>query len=291
MLFAGETGVDVVGEAIPNWIMAVTGALTLAAAVAAALFARSAAKHAGNQVSEAVKQTAEAHRQVELAEKQDLFAQQSLNAQAIEASRQHAAATRVERRALEARLDERMPFVIARAGPAAYSLYFRTSENGEWSAVTEDKRYDFWILPTFMQVVRVRFENVSTMPARINVVHFSGGSFPELPAGEPVAIAPGGVVEFEWNRIITANALAADDFNPDSVDWLFDVRFWVQDLALLVRDEYSFSARLSHFFRAGAQIDVMPNIRFRNIAILKPDRQYKRLADEGVEATSPAPSE
>ena len=291
MLLAGGSGVDVAGEAVPNWIMAVTGFLTLCAAVAAAWFARRAAKHAGEQVAESAAQTAEAHRQVELSERQEAIAQRTLVAQADAARKQHEAALRVERRSLEARLDERIPFVIARAKPAMYSLYDRLSDNDEWSAVIDEQALELYILPSYMQMVSVQFENTSSMPARIDVVHAANGGFSQLPEGEPLVVAPGAVAKLQWERTITRETLAGNDFDTESEEWRFNVRFWVRDLALLVRDEYAFSAALPHFAPDGARMKIRPDIRplwpaGQTIASLLPDRHYERLdsTDDGANA-------
>lgn len=283
MLLAGGTTVDLIGEGVPNWVMAVTGVLTLAAAVAAALFARSAAKHAGEQVKEAAKQTAEAHRQVELAEKQEAIAQRTLRAQAQESWRQHEAAVRVETRALEARLDERMPFIIARAKLTFSNLFVRSSDRDEWIEVEATQRMHGNDAPAFKQQVSLRFENVSSMPARIDIVDAAHGELEGLPSGEPLVVAPGGSAQLRWIRVVDGRALVADDDVESPDVWLFNLRFWVRDLAMLVRDEYLFSASLRHFSRDGSALVASPLEPSawpagQSIASLLPDRTYERLS-------------
>lgn len=282
MLHAGGIGVDLVGEAIPSWIMAATGVATLLAAIAAALFARKAASHAGEQVKEAAAQTAEAHRQVELSVRQEAIAQRTLKAQIDESRRQHDAAIRVERRALEARLDERMPFIIARARLPFRNLQQRPYGNDGWLPVDEQLRVGSRNAPAFQQEVSVRLENVSVMPARIDIVDAAGGEFQGQPSGQPLVVGPGETADLRWQRQFSGTALASGDLRDQPDPQLFSVRFWVRDLAMLVRDEYVFSASLPHFKKDGSQLVIAPIPREfwpsgQSIAELLPERLYERL--------------
>lgn len=295
MWVARGSGVDLIGEGLPNWIMAITGVLTLGAAVAAALFARAAAKHAGAQVRESEKQTTEAHRQAELADVQASLARRTLRAQTLEAQRQNEAAHRAERRTLEARLDERMPFVIARAKLNYSNLFALSSGEDIWQTVTEQARIPPRSAPTFSQEVIVTFENVSAVPARIDIIDAAHGEFSGLPLGEPLVVSPGAEAQQIWTRTIAGNLLFSEGATEDPSIWLFNIRFWVRDLAMLARDEYAFNGSLRHFSIDGSQLIVDPNVRDswpagQNIAGLFPDRVYERLDAEGKFMTAPGDS-
>lgn len=262
--------------------MAVTGALTLVAAVAAALFARAAAKHAGEQVKEAAAQTAEAHRQVELSERQEALAQRTLLAQAETAQRQNEASLRVERRSLEARLDERIPFIIATARLLFHNLYSKLPEDERWRVVTDSEHFNRSEAPLFRQELALRFDNVSSMPALIDIVDPAHGEISGLPQGTPIIIGPNSTKTFQWNRLVPGSELANDEPAEQPAIWWFNLHFWVRDLAMLVRDDYRFSASLSHFETDGSQLRAapMPPDAWPNDGVsagLQPERHYERL--------------
>lgn len=244
----------------PNWIIAITGVLTFITAVVAATYAAKAARRGREQVVEARKQTEEAHAQAEAGKSQADLAEASLAQQTATASEQHQALLRSERRAVEARVDARMPTVIAEAHLPNNRLEVMGSDGGvdfEWRGYKAAMEYEAsGITPNFRQHVDITIRNVSTVVARVDVVHPAGGEIEEVPSGTSLVFAPGESLVLHWHRVISGQALQQDGATDDPRHWLFNLRLWVRDLGMEAHDVYLFNANLRYFRRNGSRLMV-----------------------------------
>ncbi|MCJ0700235.1 hypothetical protein FRIG_03650 [Frigoribacterium faeni] len=273
----------------PNWVIAVSGVLTLITAVVAAIYAAKAARRGREQVEEAGKQTSEAHAQAEAAKSQVRLAEASLAQQTETASTQHEALLRSERRAIEARVDARMPTVIAEAHLPDPRLEV-TGSNGpaelEWHGFKAEMEYlPSGITPSFRQRVDVAIRNVSTVVARIDVVDAVGGEIDGIPSGTSLVLGPGQEVMLHWARVVSGQALQQEGEVDNPRHWLFNVRLWVRDLGMDAYDVYLFNGNLRYFKRDGSRLIVSHRLEHEwpgnvNVATPVDGRVYDRLDAE-----------
>jgi len=282
--------IDIVGEAIPNWIVAVTSVFTLGAAIFAGVFARRAAHYTRVQA-------VASHEQVRLGEESLRIAQDEMRTaqEAAEAQRQDA--DRAYRNFAETRLDPLTPVILATAEPYDhYSNGFpdsklwlecRRSVNGSgswtpWEAVTET----FEEPPgppgglEFRTQLVVSFTNVSDQIARISLVNPGNGEIEEHRQGADIYIQPQEKKKVLWVKRWGLGMLATDEDVNNPANWLFNLEFWVRDLGMNVRDTYKFNGDLRLFERDGSRLVVRNEPPFpwdQDIATPMPGRTYERL--------------
>jgi hypothetical protein len=273
----------------PNWVIAVSGVLTLVTAVVASIYAAKAARRGREQVDEARKQTAEAHAQADAAESQVRLAEASLAQQAETALAQHEALLRSERRAIEARIDARMPTVIAEAhlpDPRLEVMGSSGPADFEWHGLKGEMEYSSSVItPAFRQRVDVAVRNVSTVVARIDVFDAAGGEIDGVPSGTSLVLGPGQELELHWSRVVSGQALQQEGAVDDPRHWLFNVRLWVRDLGMDAYDAYLFNGDLRYFKRDGSRLIVSHQLDHEwpgnvNVATPVDGRVYDRLDAE-----------
>jgi len=256
--------VDIGWVGIPNWVSASTAFLTLGAAVFAGIWARKAAHSTKAQADSAAEQSRIAAQQLEVALEDVEIAR-------AEAARQNRAAVETSRRVAEARLDERIPRVFARATPIA--LEVRLPGN-EWDRVTGIR--EIVTEPViFKMSVNIHFQNVSREVARIAIVQPDKG---EVQGGIEKFILPGESEAFVWHKTISAEGLKTDE-QIHEISYM-RLRFWVTDVGMDVRDEYVMTAELRHFARDGSRLLVSWQSEIpwsESVAVPISPRHYDRL--------------
>ncbi|WP_157780352.1 hypothetical protein [Leifsonia xyli] len=282
------SGIDTWGDAVPNWIAALSTFGALVAASAAGIYARRAA-HSAREQAVAVKE------QVRLQE----LALEDTKAQALaaraEAEEQGAAQRRAETRVAEARLDALAPSLFVRVAPGpgdGISPLWSAHERGEflveWRATFEENER-----PRFRTELRLTFRNVSRVPARIDITNFDGGTIDGLPQGTPLYVLPGrnNAKTLYWNRVVNAIGLSTDDQVGSPERAAFRLEFWVRDIGMNVRDTYRFSLGLPFFERDGSRLVADPSrAQWSEVAAVPVERVYERLtASEATETKSPQP--
>jgi hypothetical protein len=257
---------DVWAETIPNWVVAGTGVLTLAAAVFAARFAWNAANATRDQATTADDQLKLARRQAGAAE---------------------AEAQRINRQATESRLDTRAPTIIARASlPVEELLMAQAVPAQEFEPVSHRAFVtggsDDAII-TFRTRVRIVLENVSDKPARVEIRDLDGGSIVKGPPGNSYVLGPHEQKEVTWQRLLTSAELFADGGLEDPRRSFMRVTLWVWDMGSEVRDTHHFNADLRFYVRAASQLvasQQLENPWTEHVATLDPDRFYARLGTD-----------
>lgn len=290
---AGET-VFTLGEAIPNWISAVTSAGTLVAAVAAGIYAKRAADSTHAQATTAKAALEHAKADTKLAE---------------ESARIDREAARVAGRRLEeARLDAMLPVIFGTAeyrgsqgvgssasrfdsarmdGPAAIWKWETVHEGFEVSDSDSD-----YIPTAFRFAITLLFQNLSEHVAQIDIPERQGELWLDeviggrrWKDGEPLFVLPGETERLTWTQMLYSTNLRTDDDLGRPEHAFFLLKFWVRDIGLRVREEYSFNGDLRHFKRDGSRLVVNPDPAypwFRNVAVPRYRRVYEALdaADE-----------
>jgi hypothetical protein len=276
----------------PNWVIAVTGLLTFIVAVVAAVYAAKAARSGREQVDEARKQTMDAHVQAEAAQSQVRVAEASLAQQTETAAEQHDALLRSERRAIEARVDDRMPTVLAEAhlpDPRLEVMGSSGPADFEWHGLKGTLEYPSTeITPNFRQRVDISIRNVSAVAARVDVFDAAGGEIAGVPSGTSLVLGPGEDVVLHWNRTVSGQTLQQEGAVDDPRHWLFNVRLWVRDLGMDACDAYLFNGDLRYFKRDGTRLIVSHQLDYGwpgnvNVATPVDGRVYDRLDAEGQE--------
>lgn len=270
---------DIVGEAIPNWIMAGTSLFTLGAAVTAGIYAGKAAHwtekqaHASNAQVEIAKKALEIAR-AEAKDAQDAARRQELETQAA------------YRRYEESKLDSAMPVVLATVKRSGWFLETKEAwEDGQWTPnwetfsqtrfFEEDQNYRI----IFRIRLNVHLENTSQQIARVDIVDPAHGEV-TVRGGESIIVPPHQERVFTWTRTFTPLMLATDNDINDAKNWLFDLTLWVRDLGMNVRDTYKFNSDLRLFQRDGSRLIVRPTPEHdwnENVAQPLPERIYERL--------------
>lgn len=260
---------DVWAETIPNWVVAGTGVLTLAAAIFAAHFAWKAANATRDQATTGEDQLKLARQQADAAE---------------------AEAQRMNRQAAEARLDTRAPTIIARAFlPVEELLMAQAVPAQEFHPVSPESfaagGSDDAII-TFRTGVRIVLENVSDKPARVKISDLDGGSIVNGPPGNSYVLGPHEQEKVMWQRTVLSAELYADGGLEDPRRSFMRVALWVWDMGAEVRDTHHFDADLRFYARAEGRLLASPQLVTpwnEHVATLDPDRFYARLdADRGA---------
>jgi hypothetical protein len=288
--------VDLVGEGIPNWIVAVTSVLTLGAAVAAGIFAAKAAHYTKVQA-------AAAHEQVRIGDQTLEAALADATAAKEAAARQREEADRAYRSFAETRLDPLAPVIFAVAEPYAFFENGVARDSKVWLEVHRfagrtESGYDSWtswepVTETFEEPQReqrsdvefrtklvVTLTNVSSQIARIWVEDPGNGEFDQPEATRDFILLPGGSKAFVWTKRWGLGMLRTDEDIDDSKNWLFNVKFSAHDLGMNLRDTYMFNGDLRLFARDGSGLVVKNEPPFpwtKNVATPLPGRAYERL--------------
>lgn len=181
MLAAAST-VDVFWDGVPNWIVAVTGVLTLLAAATAAVFAGPAALWTKKQADSS-------RRQAEIADAHLVLAQTEARASAARLDEQREEARQTERGQTEMRLDAIAPIILATA--RRVNLLVQTSPAGDLNMVTHEMTVDDQEWSLFRTAATITFTNVSSKIARVDIVDPAQGEL-SIRSGEPIVLAPGG---------------------------------------------------------------------------------------------------
>lgn len=271
--------IDIAWEGVPNWISAVTSIMTLAAAVAAAIFAGRAAHWTKQQATAAAAQTTTADEQLQLARDGATKAQTQLEKQQYDA-------TRAERRQSEARLDVIAPVVLATARRQNLTGSF---DGGPFQLITHRREVDARTEALFRTSATITFQNLSGKIARVDITHPAHGEL-SIRSGESIILSPGERKQVEWQRTIARTALRSEEEIARPENWWMTVEIWVRDLGMNVRDTFRFGGDFRHFSLDGSRLVVDPELPFpweENVAEPTSPRVYERL-DAGLEGVSPA---
>jgi len=250
---------DFWGVVLPNWIAAVSTLGALIAVSIAGWYAAKAARWTSEQAKAADRQAATNEEALALARGQAEDARAATE-------RQRAERARVERNLEERRLDALAPNVLATARPertgprGEFGVEVRRGYRG-WSMLdkpVEFQREDSTVM--FRQSVVVTLENVSGVPARVDIVdpyrgilEFAGRP---LDGGSPVWVMPRTSVELVWRRVVSLSSLVDGEDVVDPFGHLFYVEFWARDVGMNVCNPYRFSGRVMDVQVDGTQVIV-----------------------------------
>jgi hypothetical protein len=279
---------DFWGEAVPNWIGAVVGVLTLGAAIAAGVFAARAAHWTKKQAESSEDQAETAAKALSVAEVDAAAAR-------VDAEFQRSEAARVSRRAEETRLDALVPSIFAGAelGSPAYNgptaIDFHRWVNGDytsWEPLKADVEIEQNDMVIFRMTVILTFENLSDVPARIDVVEPDNGDITDLASGTPLAsgmplfVPAKATRAVEWTRTVSSTALADEAAVARPENSLFRLSFWVRDIGMNVLDVYRFSGNMNHFSRNGTRLVASPEPSgpWPDAVAAPVERRYERLS-------------
>lgn len=283
------TGVDLIGEALPNWIIAVSSALTLIAAVGAGVYAARAAHWTKEQAKTGAEQVEISRRNLRLAEGEALTAQAEAERRAEESRRQLEEAAAARRREEERRLDALIPSIFASALPGVtvdsnrIGIYFRRGTDN-WEQLTEPLEFTSEDRDlAFLQVLYIRLRNLGSVPARIDFTDTYGGELTFngelIESGTPLYVLPDNVpIDVSWSRRVSAMAFAdtADHVRPEHV--LFRPEFLVRDVGMNVGDTYRMSGVVADVRRDGSRLIAHPSASgWSDRAAVPVERVYERL--------------
>lgn len=274
---------SLLGEAIPNWISALTALGTLIAAVGAGFFAGLAAHWTRKQAEASALQVKIDQQALGVALGEAADARLDAEWQRLESEKSH-------RRLEESRFDSLAPVVYAVARRRGLMWRSRSTfaQDGTvhgWEPVNEEFTQDEDERADFISHVGVSLNNPSQRIARIDFVDLAGGSMsiedgPDLARGEPIFLPPSATRKFSWRRVISSKLLLSDESIARPEVSRFDLTFTVSDLGLNVTDQYAFSASLAHFEWGLVQIHISPNPAQNwreNVAIPTTPRSYPRI--------------
>lgn len=290
--------VDLVGEGIPNWIMAVTSFFTLGAAIFAGVFARRAAHYTKEQA-------VASHEQVRIGDQALKIAQEDALAAQDASLRQLREAERAYRNFAESRLDALAPVILASAAPYdtatpqgyATKLWLEVHRLEEPNTAGGYDRWSSWEPVTnayyesgesgveFRTQLVMRFNNVSDKVARISVIDPGNGEVQDLRSGTDLVLMPRETKSIVWIKRWGLGMLATEVGLNDAKNWLFNLEFWVRDLGMNVRDTHKFNGDLRLFERDGSRLLVKDKPYFawaEDFATPLPGRVYERLAAEDL---------
>ena len=283
---------DFWGDVLPNWIAAVS---TLGALIAASIAGRYAAK-AAHWTSEQAKA---ADRQVATQEEALALARGQAEDARAATERQRAESARVERNLEERRLDALAPDVLATARPektgprGEFGVEVRRGYRG-WSLIdkpVEFQRDDDTVM--FRQSLVITLENVSGVPARVDIVDRYRGILEyagrPLEGGSPVWVMPRTSVELVWRREVSLSSLVDGEDVVDPFGHLFSVELWARDVGSNVRNPYRFWGRVMDVEVDGTRVIVgsVPPEGWRDRVAFPLPRVYERL--EAAEVAEEAP--
>lgn len=252
--------IDVVGEAIPNWIVACTSFFTLVAAIFAGVFAKKAAHWTEKQAHASNDQVQIARDALEVARAEAKAAQDATVRQAEEAQATY-------RRYEESKLDAIIPVILATVRRPSWLIETKPTEMYEsvgwtppWEWFTDKQHFDESQRNEnrFRIRLNVLIENVSPHTARVDITNYASGEVIGVPPGEPLIVAPGRERVITWIRDITADMWAAEDQMNDPEKGYFNLTLWVRDLGMNVRDTYKFNSDLRVFDRDGSGVVLRP---------------------------------
>jgi hypothetical protein len=283
----GMAGADFWGDAVPNWIGATVGICTLAAAVAAGLWARSAARSTKSQADTAAKALIHAKAEAVAAREDSTF--------------QRGEAVAASRRAEETRLDATFPSVVAYVtlgsgalnggSPIDFAFWgdsgFQALEplTGEVELKAEERA-------VFRTTLVMVFENLSDIPAQIDIVDPYGGEMPEFPPGKPLFLGARVKHAVLWERKTTSMSLSDDGAVDAEHVALFRLKFLVRDIGMRVQETFEFSGNMNHFRRDGSRLIASqdPSGEWPNPFAFPRKREYPGLQRAADEATGPVQS-
>lgn len=269
---------DISWEGIPNWIVAVTSVLTLLAAMTAGYFAGQAAKW--------TKQQAEASdEQVEISKAALTVAHEEARLAQEVAARQRKEADEAYRNFAESRLDRLAPTILATANMRRSGglRVYKTDDFSTWTFqrnVEETYTEEAQRKLQFRLRLVIHFQNVSDQIARISIVSAALGELEDHPPGREIIVPPHEKASYAWERVWTPEMLMTEEEIHDPDKWLFNFKFWVQDLGMNVRDTYLFNGDLRYFERDGSRLIVRAapeHYWTENVAVPLPERAYQRL--------------
>lgn len=248
-------------EQLPNW-------LTLAAAIAAGIFAQRAAHWTKEQAEASDEQVTIARE--ELTQAADQFDRQLTMARAElaitsgEAERQRKETEKANRRLEESRLDALAPAIYAvaslrearnetdiRSMWAKIEFRDQPEPDGVWLPVPIDQMpFDSdrqHVL--FRMTVDMTIKNVSDKVAVVALEKYHAHGEVDRTG---FAIAPGEAKDLMWKRTVTLDSLR----NGDEPDPMFDLDFYVWDISNTVQDTYRFWAGLMFSEVDGSRVKV-----------------------------------
>jgi hypothetical protein len=280
---------DVVGDALPNWIMAVATTATLVVAILAARYAKSASVSSRDAANSAREQSEIAREQLRHAlEANEVNANNA--SEQLQLARESAALNKTEaeqanRRLAESRLDVLAPSVVARARPLFDDVFvsIREQRGEDWTRISSELSLPGTITdpPVVFQILLgIEIENVSEAPARVDFVDPQGGTIREVRQGDPLIVSPKSTRYVTWERVTGLYSLITEEDIGDAARAFFNVKFWVRDLGMNVRDTYKFNGDLRLFKRDGSRLIVTaePAVPWaENVATPLPKRSYERL--------------
>ncbi|MBO3089714.1 hypothetical protein [Cellulomonas dongxiuzhuiae] len=235
---------------VTDWIDSITGVLTLAAAVAAGVYAKRAAHST-------MEQAAAAHDQVEIAAAAlEVAREDADNARSFAADERREAAL-AARRAAEDRIDALMPSVLIRATPGRpWFLQQRSERPGEsWVGVDDDRELTEADGSVEFQVtVDFHIENPSDHIALVTLGDFGFGEV-YLPNGQPILLRSREKVAFRWRATLSIGVFR----NSESWNTL-RATFVVRDLASSAHDVVEVVLDLGFFNDAGYRVFVAPKL-------------------------------
>lgn len=271
------------GVEFPNWIVAVATALTVIAAVAAALYAKSAARSQTEQVAAAKEQVEAANIAAQAARDQTELSRRQLVQVQDDAQRAREEARESHRQFVRSQLDQLAPVVYARATPHALrsvpATIFANLPHSIGSPVEQQLIIEDNYPPVvFITSVSVDFVNCSDVPARVDIIKHDGEI--SLRAGQELVVPPRETRRVEWNRRFSSAALVAQEDVDREDRSFFQFEYWVRDLTHNVRDAYRFNSDLRYFKRDGSRLVASPEPPFpwsEDIAGNHEERVYERL--------------
>ncbi|WP_169165478.1 hypothetical protein [Cellulomonas taurus] len=259
-----------------DWIVAVTGVLTLSAAVVAGFFAGRAAHWTKEQARSSADQVEIASKALDVA-KNDAEVARSL------ADDQRREAALAARRLAEDRVDSLMPTVLIRATPGTPAADFvqewhQIGSSHAWRTVVEELVLTDEDRDVVVRLnVTFHLENLSERIARVVLVDGGGGEA-DIDSSEGVLLRPGAQESFTWSKVISANALRTQEDVAQMA--IVRAKLWVRDLAMNAYDLVDLVLDLRVFTRDGSRLRVSPSAPAtwrQSVGTPMPERVYDRL--------------
>lgn len=264
------------GPTVTDWIDAGTGVFTLAAAVAAGFFARSAAHWTKEQAQSA-------QHQVDIANDALAVARSDADVARALADDQRREFEEAARRVAEDRVDAKMPTVLIWATPGSRTA--RLVQRGQygvgelhWEGVESDgelteaeRDVPFRLTTTF------HVENLSDQIARVALVDPSGGEH-DIPGYEGLLVRPHSRESFTWWKVVSAGSLRTEEEVHQQT--IARPKLWVRDLGYNAYDIVEVVLDLRVFARDGSRLRVSPGSALpwaESVGMPSPERVYDRL--------------
>lgn len=273
------------GPTVTDWINAITGVLTLLAAAAAGLYARTAAHWTKKQAQASDAQVTIADRALAIA-RNDAEVARSL----AEGQRREAALA--ARRLAEDRADSLMPTVLIRATPGTRTRSFvqdwrRTASGRVWEDVESERELtDADRDAVFRLSVTFHLENLSDRIARVAFTDAGRGEV-DFVSSDGLLLRPHAQDTFTWTKAISANTLRTEEEVHEQA--IVRAKLWVRDLGFNAYDVVDVVLDLRVFTRDGSRLRVTPKPLLpwlESIGTPLPERVYDRL--NAAASTTPA---